>query len=140
VPFDCLPETIPPAALVLDRAAVLVEQGWCRFTPARRSRSWWHDGTHRYCAVGAILQARHELDATDTIGIWQDVRQIAAEAGYSRIDLWNDRSWTCRRVVAGLREARDRVIAADRLARSPGDGASYYYRGLGANRREVVVA
>ena len=77
----------PMAAKILDRAADLVDQGWCRFTQAkdvsgRLAVRPTAPEAAQWCLIGAIIMAEHELTGEPPEAI---ERGILGRAPWNRI-------------------------------------------------------
>lgn len=104
------------AADVLERAAALVRQGWCKHSLAQDAAGEpvypTDEDACRWCASGAILRAVHDLDASVPTHL-HAYKCVCQPAGLTSLGIWNDRQRSRRPVIAALKRAA-------RLAREEG--------------------
>lgn len=99
-------------ALIIKRALELIRSGWAKKTEARNARGVEVDPIDpeavRFCAVGAIKRAAHDLKAPSGEG--SRVERLLEElSGRTDVEDYNDDSPNSGRVIALFEKARKRA-------------------------------
>ena len=104
---------------ILNKAAELVEKGWCQDTEARDARGtevpWDHDSATKFCASGAIRKVANEghegyVNITGPRSVLEEslVPHDRKSMSYCSIPAWNDcPDQTQEEVVRALRKAAE---------------------------------
>jgi hypothetical protein len=94
----------PQDVALLERAAELVESGWCQNALARdrdgRQVEPWGETARSWSPLGALLGAWYQSGGADRDAFDAAYASLALATG-GRVEEWNDARWRTRRHVLG---------------------------------------